>query len=372
MKQRLSHSSVRLYSQCGRKYKLRYIDGYKPKTTSGALLFGSALDSSLNVLLETKDLSQAIKTFDKTFHFNFINEVGTYLPDTTLVTYAKSDFDADLLTEVDRKKFNEKLYEYALHEDKSLEDAYVFLLDKKEQHGFNGLSDNEKKLLNLANWLCLYRKGLIMLNGYNEKVMPKIKNVLAVQKQVELENQEQDKLVGYIDMILEMDDGKRYVMDNKTSTKEYEQDSPSHSQQLILYYHITKEEYKLDGAGFIVMYKLILKNKTKKCSVCGNDGTGKRHKSCDAEINGKRCGADWIETIRPEANIQIITNSIPEAAEDLVLETFDEANLGIKNQSFSPNLQACVQGPIICEYYNKCWKGSNEDLVRKLQENKNS
>ena len=365
MKQRLSHSSVRLYSQCGRKYKLRYIDGYRSVVTSGALLFGSALDNSLNTLLETKDISQAIKVFDKVFHFNFINDVGTYLPDSTLITYAKSDFDSDLLLPEDHKKFSDKQYEYALHEGKSLEDTYEFLMSKKEEVGFANLNDNEKKLLNLANWLCLYRKGLIMLEGYNSKVLPKIKSVLTVQKQIELENQEQDKLVGYIDMILEMDDGKRYVMDNKTSTKEYELDSPSHSQQLILYYHATKEEYKLDGAGFIVLYKLILKNKTKRCSVCSNDGTGKRHKSCDAEVNGKRCGGDWIETIRPEANIQIITNTIPQAAEDLVLETFDEANLGIKNEAFSPNLQACVQGPIICEYYNKCWRGSDLDLIKK-------
>jgi hypothetical protein len=365
MKQRLSHSSVRLYSQCGRKYKLRYIDGYRPKVTSGALLFGSALDGALNVLLETKDLTQAIKVFDKTFHFNFINEIGTYLPDSTLITYAKSDFDPDLLKSEDYKKFSDKQYEYNIHQDKSLEDAYAFLINQKEEVGFSNLSDNEKKLLNLANWLCLYRKGLIMLEGYNSKVLPKIKNVLAVQKQIELENQEQDRLVGYIDMILQMDDGKRYVMDNKTSTKEYELDSPSHSQQLILYYHATKDEYQLDGAGFIVMYKLILKNKTKRCSVCNNDGTGKRHKSCDAEINSKRCGGEWIETINPEANIQIITNSIPQAAEDLVLETFDEANLGIKNETFSPNLQACVQGPIICEYYNKCWRGNDTDLIKK-------
>lgn len=368
MNLKLSHTSVTSFTTCGRKYKLRYIDGYRPKLTSGALLFGSAIDSALNTLLLNKDLSEAKKLFDKSFRFSYINEVGTYLPDSTLVTYAKTDFDTDLLLPEDFAKFSEKQKEYNLFLDKSLDDTYALLVDKKESHGFNGLTDNEKKLLNLANWLCLNRKGHIILESYNKIVLPQIKNVLAVQKQVELENQEGDKIIGYIDLILEMQDGRRIVADNKTSSREYDSDSAQRSQQLILYYHITKEEYKLDGVGFIVMYKQILKNKTKICSKCSYNGSGSKHRTCPQEVEGKRCGGEWTETIRPEANIKIIINSVPEAAEDLVLSTFDEANHGIKNKSFAPNLSACKQGSLLCDYYSMCWKGDSSELVQKVKQ----
>lgn len=362
MKQRLSHSSVNTYNSCGRKYQLRYKKRYRSKVTSGALLFGSAMDQALNTLLPTRDLPEAIKVFGKSFHFGFINDKSTYLPDTTLVTYAESDFDDDLLETEDREKFGRKQMELELHTTQTLADTYAILMDKKGKSGFNSLTDPEKVLLNLANWLCLYRKGLIMLNSYNTEVMPKIKTVLAVQKTMEIENTEGDKLIGYIDLIIEMHDGTRWVMDNKTSTKDYAKDSPRYSQQLILYYHGTKDEYKLNGAGFIVMYKLIIKNKKKVCSLCQFDGSGGRHKTCPNEITPKkRCDGEWFVTIDPRARIEIITSDIPQAAEDLVLDTFDKANEGIKNENFGPNLSACNAG-FKCDYFDYCWSGDKTNI----------
>jgi hypothetical protein len=334
----------------------------RPKLTSGALLFGSAIDHALNDLLQNRDLDQAIKLFDKSFRFQSINNVGTYLPDSTLITYAKTDFDADLLTEEDIKKFNEKQYEWNVYLSKSIGEVVNILQAKKAESGFNSLSEEEKKSLAYANWLSMSRKGRVMLKSYNEKVLPKIKSVLAVQKQVEAENTEGDKLIGYIDLIVEMQDGKRYVADNKTSTKDYGANDAQRSQQLILYYHLTKEEYRLDGTAFIVMYKLINKNKVKICSVCQYDGSGSRHKTCSSEASGKRCGGEWVETINPEARIEIISNTVPEAAEELVMSTFDEANFGIKNGHFAPNLGACFNGPLTCEFAGLCWSGSMDGI----------
>ena len=272
---------------------------------------------------------------------------------------------SDLFPSHDIEQFNEKQYELNTYLNHSIEEVIALLQDKKSTNGLNSLTHDEKKLLNLGNWLCLNRKGLVMLKAYSEQVLPKIKEVLAVQKSVEIENDSGDRLVGFIDLIVETVDGKRYVLDNKTSSIQYDPNSPQRSQQLILYYHITKEEYKLDGVGFVVMYKHILKNKKKTCSVCGNNGTGKRHKTCDAEHkeHAGRCNGDWEEVINPDARIEFIVNTVPEAAENLVMETFDEANNGIKNKMFGPNLQACHTGSIYCDYYNYCWTGNSDDLI---------
>lgn len=56
MPNRLSFSQVRLYQDCGRRYELHYVEGWREKYAHSALLFGSAIDESLNTLLDTRDL----------------------------------------------------------------------------------------------------------------------------------------------------------------------------------------------------------------------------------------------------------------------------------------------------------------------------
>jgi len=67
-------------------------------------------------------------------------------------------------------------------------------------------------------------------------------------------------------------------------------------------------------------------------------------------------------TGKPEARIETILNKVTEQAENLVLETFDEANEGIKKGAFGPNLLACNNG-YKCQFYDYCWKGDDKDLV---------
>ena len=94
------------------------------------------------------------------------------------------------------------------------------------------------------------------------------------------------------------------------------------------------------------------------------DGTGQRHKTCDNVIDGKRCNAEWIETINPKAWIQIIINEIPKMTEDLVLENIDQINESIKSGIFIRNLQSCIMPWGKCNFYEKCYKGKDTDLVK--------
>lgn len=326
---------------------------------------GTAMDRSINVLLESKDLAEAIKAFDKSFRYNFINNVGFSVPESLQVVYAKKDFDEELLLEEDRMKLG------LLCPNIEPVTHYQAL---KEQ---GNLTSEQRRFFNLANWLSMRRKGHFMLQAYHEKILPKIKQVLAVQKSISIENEDGDKITGYIDLIVEWEDGKRYLLDNKTSAMEYDPDSASKSQQLILYYHACKEEYKLEGVGFVVMYKQLNKNRIKICSKCQNNGTGKRHKTCDAEMRPRdtitpdgvliknlsiRCNGDWIETISPECRIETILNQVTPEAENLVMETFDEANEGIKKEVFPPNLESCDKYGTPCQFARLCWENNSEDL----------
>jgi len=49
MNNRLSHSAINKYLFCGEAFRLHYREGYRPKTTSSALLFGKALDKAFDI-----------------------------------------------------------------------------------------------------------------------------------------------------------------------------------------------------------------------------------------------------------------------------------------------------------------------------------
>lgn len=364
---KLSSSSVRMYSECSKRYKLHYIDRLRPRTTNGAFLFGLAVDHALNYLLKNpKDLSGAIQIFEASWDQQVVNGKMTLLKTAHDIVYAAKDFDGDLLTEEDHNEFHE-YYSPLFRRGETSDQVIKFLKDLKAEKGYENLSNEEKELYAVGHWLCLRRKGHIMLKSYSEKVLPRIKEVHAVQKNFNMTNSEGDSLIGYLDLIATLDDGKRYLLDNKTSSSLYTWDSPMRSQQLILYYHAEKEEYNLDGVGFIVLYKHMIKNKTKICISCKTDGSAGRHKTCAAiDLNsGKRCNGEFIETINPECNIDVLLNYVPESAENLVLETFDRANEGIKKEVFAPNLFACgdSNSDYKCAYYNLCWKNNKKDLI---------
>lgn len=353
------------YSTCSKKYFLHYKQRLRSKTTSGALLFGSSIDKTISHLLETKDLVASKEVFKKSFSYQPINNVPTYLQYATNITYSQRDWDADLLTEeseVAWKAFQEK---FGLTGENSLEAATKNTIQLKKEQGFNNLTDIEKRIYNFGHWHCLLQKGYIMLESYNKKLLPRIKKVLALQKPFTIENPEGDKITGFIDLIAEWEDGKIYVFDTKTSSMKYEDDSALRSQQLIVYYYAEKENYELAGVGYHVLYKQIAKNRQKICSKCMYNGSGTRYKTCSNEISGERCNGDWREKIFPEADIDVIISPVTAQAEELVISAFDLANDGIKKEVFNPNLLACkINENFQCQFLKLCWTGDDSDLIK--------
>lgn len=368
MSLRISHSAVQTYSTCSKKYDLHYNHRLRSHLISGALLFGSAYDKALITLRDTKDLNAAKEEFLKLWNFQHINGELTSLSNTTKVVYSQKDYDGDLIFSHDEETFQKKSFN---KEGKSLKQLTAFYRELKKEKGHAGLTDEQKLVYNYGHWICLLNKGLILLEGYNKHILPRIKKVLSQQKKISIKNEEGDEIVGYIDLIAELDDGKTYILDDKTSGSDYEKDAAATSQQLIVYYYNEKETYKLDGVGFLVSYKQLNKNKVKICSKCGHDGSGGRHKTCPDVLKDEkgdsygRCNGEWVETISPEARFDVILNEVTESAENLVLETFDLAANGIKKGVFVPNLNACEAygKDFRCQFFQKCWSGKDDSLI---------
>jgi len=282
---RLSNTAVNLYTQCSLCYYLHYKENIRPVKTSSALVFGSALDAGLNTLLLTKDLHKALNKFKKEW-LQYENDKN--------ISYFKSDFDEELL----------EFYNYDWYDD-------------------------------IKYWATLQMKGEMFIEAYYKEVLPKIKKVIKVQEPISIKNSEGDEITGFLDLIVEWEDGKTYLMDNKSAANRYSEDSAKTSQQLPLYHYAIKDEYKLDGIGYIVLIKKINKNRTKVCKSCGIINTSS-HKKCNESLpTRERCNGEFEISINPSVDIQYVFNQVEESDENRVLEVFDKANYAISNNLFS-------------------------------------
>jgi hypothetical protein len=370
MSNRLSHSSLTSWQDCPMKYKYRYVNKYYPITTSAPLIFGSALDKSVENLLETRDLQSARNTFFRMWDEQEINKVPTSLAKSIKVVYANSDFDIELLNSDDKDLLSSYAKESGLIGSEDIEDLMTRIYKQKEIVGFDMLPDERKRVLNYANWLCLRVKGILMLDTFNVNILPNIEEVLGTQIEINMENEDGDKIIGYADMVVRWKGiSEPIIFDLKTATREYDDNAVLVSPQLTLYTHALSGVYNTRRAGFLVLHKTIKKNKKKTCSVCGHDGTGGSHKTCSNEIleegakKPKRCNAPWIIEMDPKASYQILINEIPERMEELVIENMEAINLCIKQGIFTRNLGSCSQRYGLCGYYSLCHKCDFTGLV---------
>lgn len=352
-KTKLSHSALSRYQTCAKSYYWHYKQRIRPTTTSSALLFGDSLDKAINCLLLKE--GDAYARFIEAFTYAEINKVKEYLPTSEKLVYANADFDADLLNETHYKTVNDA---FAGGED-HLE--WQIIADKKKSVGFDGLTLNEKRYFNYVNWICLTEKAKYLIEAYKKQVIPKIIKVISVQEQINLDNGEGDGVVGFVDLIAEIEGHGVVILDNKTSSRPYDYDAVLKSVQLGTYTYALSPKYNTNKAGFIVMKKAL--SKKKKCSICNANGDGSRARTCDAVVDNKRCAGEWVKT--PKAEIQILIDVIPENTQNIIVENIDELNKCIKAELFPRNMEKCENWyGNRCPYSDLCFKNSMKGLIK--------
>jgi hypothetical protein len=358
---RLSHSSLNRYLSCPKSYELHYLKRLRPTKQSAALLFGSAIDKASEVYASTRDILTATFAFNKTWLNQKINDVETDLRTCTDIVYSNSDIDTELLSSFhwDAMEIDRKVFELAV--------------SKKDSDGFDNLSKGEKLIINRVAWECMSFKGMLMITKFAEIFDENVEEVLGSQVPIDLTNEEGDAVTGFADFVFKWKGREQpIVFDLKTSGIRYEDDSVLTSPQLTLYVHGLREKFNnTNTAGYLVLHKRVIKNKTKVCKVCNYNGTGKNFKTCNNDVNGSRCGGEWNEVLRPEIGYQVIIDDIPSILEERVLENFTEVNHGIKSQVFPRNFSSCIKynGTVTCEFYNLCHHKDGKGLCEKTQSN---
>lgn len=365
---KLSHSSKNTYLQCGHKYKLHYIEKYRPVTLSSALVFGSAIDNSLNVMLENKDNPEALKMTLDTFNRNWEQGENTLrqivdMPLNPDLKYSKYDQDPDLLEKSDWAE----LFKY----DKNFFDTKNDV--ENTVSDWIDIPEEKRRIYNYYNWLCLKKKAELLLTAYYNDILPNFKRIIAVQKKVELIDESENNLNGIIDFVAELQDGRIAIVDNKTTSTEYSEDSVATSEQLATYQAIlnifahdanNEWKYEIKACAYAVMSKKLIKDITKICKSCGKTNTS-THKTCDNIIDGVRCNGDFDKIKKFKVKTQFIPGIISEEFEHAVIENATTVKSCIEMGLFPKNYSSCEnQFGSSCPFIHLCHGNNFKGLVK--------
>jgi hypothetical protein len=324
------------------------------------------MDSSLNKMLEIFDkttpeecLTQSIEEFDKQWDAqkdNFDNMVK--LSKNVDIEWNKSDYDGDLLTKKDWGTI------FSMSEEPFTE------------------KDTNPELNSYMNWISLKRKAHLLIKAYQDQIIPEIDKVVVVQQAFSISDGTNGILNGFIDVVLKLISGEVVVLDNKTTSMQYAEDSVKESIQLSIYLkvlEIMKEEGTYADllpthAGYAVLSKKINKKITKTCLECNTiQPEGSKMKKCDATTEeGERCNGNFNKDKEFSVDTQLIVDKIPETMVQLVLENVDEIKKCIENDIFPRNFNSCVNKyGKKCVYFDYCRTNDGTGLIE-LPERENN
>lgn len=322
---KLSYSAVQKYNRCPRSYDLHYNERIREEGTSSALLFGSAIDKALNALIEKS--ADPEQVFIDAFTNAEVNGIIEELVYSSKITYFNGDFDDSVLSDDDRKYILSVLDTDIDMLGLSVADWHERLVQFKREKEFGVV---EKHIFNLISWFSLLNKGKEIIKAYKEQVFPKIKRVIAIQKYFSLKNEENDELIGFIDMICEWEDGRIVIFDHKTSSAAYDENKAVlESEQLATYDMAVGDELKDAYVGFIVFVKAFRKKKL------------------------------------PKVRVQVLIDKCSDALKDKVLDNYDEAIYNIKQKKFEKDYNGCKdEKGFLCPYYGLCHKNSMAGLIK--------
>jgi hypothetical protein len=349
-KKHLSYSGYSTYVTCAKKYDLHYNEKLRPIKQPFHLLFGSATDKALNSILEFRKEESAPTEFFANFEKNTALSfaiIELFKIQRGNVTFEEKDFDEEIMTELTSEVLTKKLAHVGWKGENigALASSLFSSISMGET-----LSNRQIKALRYLIIFSSIEKIALIIDAFNNYVTPQIEEIISVQDHVKR---------GILDFKAKLKGVEGIVVcDNKTAGRDYEQDAVLNSVQLA--------GYGAEVGAYIVFNKTVRKNRTKKCISCEKNGTGQRHKTCDAVLkDGTRCNGEWLETVTPEIIPQIIIDKVPEHNRVMVEEAYSKAEELIATGIFPRNLTGCgKQYGAPCSYINLCWKNDPTGLKK--------
>lgn len=195
---RLSHSQINTFQECNYKWWLHYIEKIRPSFLSSPLYFGTNLDNTIEKYLLGENRDYREEYLEQIRNFE-VNGKKKQLPEDILsVRFGAGDCDDKLIDQSKLDKYCEELELEPVKAKDFLE--YCKQLRKKKK----AYSEVEQKLFNYCAFLTLQEKGLLLLEKLVEWIDENVVEVIAVQKKIEIENDNGDKFIGYLDFVVRL------------------------------------------------------------------------------------------------------------------------------------------------------------------------
>ena len=323
MSLRLSNSQINTYLDCPRKWKLQKLDRLRPNWTTSALLFGSALDAAVESILLKED-KDPLDVFNEEMDLAGLEVNGkvheSFYDAIYHVRYSAGDVDHRLLTDTVR----ERIRTVAANRDVEFGDFDEFLeFCKKKRKQRKALKKDEQFIYNIIAHNSLLSKGQLAIPVVAEWIEENVQEVHSVQKKIEIENVLGDRFIGYLDFIVTLKDGRKVLIDLKTSSdpnKYYPAESATRSRQLAIY----AMEEGIDHVAYLVIDKK-------------------------------------IRVREPRVRLKFVEGNITEEHLDEVFDEIEDVTLAIKDGEFPKNEDSCFNYGG-CEYKDFCKFGKKTGL----------
>jgi hypothetical protein len=244
------------------------------------------------------------------------------IPFSPLADYYSSDFDESLFSPQVIAVLQENYPSFkSLAEIVKFHDYCKTNLNPRNKQK-QRLSDDEFVCYNYINWLSLNEKGKLMLQAYQQQILPQIAQVYDIQKEFSIPNENGDAITGKIDLIASFTDdpNAKYICDNKTASasKPYNDDAVRLSEQLATY---AEAEKNTQGAYLVVTKKYYEK--------------------------------------APHIRTNIVKDQVSEATMQQVFETYEKiveeiSEAGDLVQNYPKNESNCFAFGKMCPYYTMC------------------
>jgi uncharacterized protein YebE (UPF0316 family) len=301
------------------------VERIRPKWKASPLLIGSAIDEAVEHILLKKDGSYEDAFFAALDKFE-VNGVDKTLPKDLLgVRFTAGDIDLSL--------FDEKIvHDFIKSQDLEMDNLVEFLeYCKQQRKAKTALETSEQLIFNFIAYTTTRAKGLLMLARVKEWIDENVVEVHSVQKKIEITNAHGDKFIGYLDFVATLKDGRKVLIDLKTSANikaYYKEDSAEKSRQLGIY----SQEEKLPDVAYLVVRKKILKK-------------------------DPRVQLAFIEGTITEEHLDDIFDEIEEVTIEI------KENLPLGKEAFGKNEDSCMNFGG-CKYWNLCKKGSMKGMEK--------
>jgi hypothetical protein len=329
---------------------------------------GSAFDAASDVLINQRDLPAAKEKFTDLWMVHEQN---------LSCKFSKTDLDVRILESSDLSKLtasadnlNSSKAKQGFEKDGDIIKLIKEIKKMKEMSFTRDLTLEEERFLHYATVLSTLRKGFLMLESFYVNILPHITGTAGTQIKTSVTNGLGDEIIGYIDLLCYMEGytlsngrvlGKEdlVVADVKTAGQTYWEklDDLSNSDQLDSYL-ISPQVQSIQNTNlvcYLAVSKQVSKLEKSFCKSCGNEKNSS-HKTCNAEIEGKRCNGEWKEDVTYfcQSKIVIGERDLQEAGK--MYEDYDQVLRGINAEVFPRNRDQCQAYGSYCEYLSICKK----------------